>query len=150
MAKFKYSEYGVNKREWHKIREKIIFHRARLRCEACGVLSQMAYIWSEFKQVSLPLKRQYFEESQYTPKHVHIAQMHLAHIDDKKKNMNEENLLCLCACCHDLFDRRKTNIRLDLLENIITIGIINFGKLTINIKHLGNYEFEYTVTKNEE
>ena len=149
MAKMNYKQYGINKREWQKLREKIVFHRAKQHCEACGVLSQMAYIWSEFKQITLPLLRQYFEDSQYTPKHVHIAQMHLAHIDDDKKNMNESNLLCLCACCHDLFDRRKENVRQYLLDAIITLGIIKFGKLTINIKHLGDSDFEYTVTKNE-
>ena len=150
MAKMNYKDYGVNKREWQKLREKIIFQRAKLRCEACGVLSQMAYIWSDFKQVTLPLLRLDFVEAQNMPKHVHKCQLHLSHLDDDKKNMNEDNLLSLCACCHDLFDSRKAKIRIYLLENIITKGIINMNKLTVNIKHLGDSEFEYTVSKNEE
>ena len=149
MAKMNYKDYGVNKREWQKLREKIIFQRAQLRCETCGVLSQMAYIWSNFKQVTLPLLKMDFKETQNMPKHVHKAQMHLAHIDDNKKNMNENNLLCLCACCHDLSDRLKENVRLYLLDNNLIVGVIDMNKLSLNIKHLGDREFEYKVKKND-
>ena len=149
MAKMNYKEYGVNKLEWQKLREKIVFQRAQLRCEMCGVLSQMTYIWSDFKQVTLPIMKMDFKETQNMPKHVHNAQMHLSHIDDDKLNMKENNLLCLCACCHDLFDRRKEEIRLLLLDNVLTLGIIKANNISLSIKHLGDSEFEYIVTKNE-
>ena len=147
MAKMNYKDYGVNKREWQKLREKIIFQRAQLRCEACNVLSQMAYIWSDFKQVTLPLLKMDFKEAQNIPKHVHKAQMHLAHIDDNKKNMNENNLLCLCACCHDLFDRKKNETRLYMSENKLTASKLNCGNFIIIIHLLDNFELEYTLSK---
>ena len=143
MAKMNYKDYGVNKREWQKLREKIIFHRAQRRCEMCGVSENDEYIWSNFRQVkSAPLTLG-FELVQKLPKHVHKAQLQLAHIDDNKMNMDENNLLSLCACCHDLFDRKKQISRQIMIDKNISESDLCCGNITLYIERVNDNEFTY-------